>query len=273
MFVHHQLLENPRSSGKDTQKGSLLGPSYTDIETRHFLDSQKIPYRHFENESELNKCIAAEIADGKVVGWFCGRMEFGPRALGARSILGDARNETMQSIMNLRIKYRESFRPFAPAVLLEDVGEYFELDRPSPYMLLVAPVRADKCCNLTDPERHVIENDPDLRKRLQIKRSTIPAVTHVDGSARIQTVDEVRHGRFYRLIKEFKRQTGCGLVINTSFNIRGEPIVCTPQDAYRCFCTTEIDLLVLENCVLLRADQPAFDPSRKQRYIDSFQLD
>jgi carbamoyltransferase len=212
------------------------------------------------------------MAAGQVVGWFHGRMEFGPRALGARSILGDARNEEMQSIMNLRIKYRESFRPFAPCVLQEDVSDYFELDRESPYMLLVADVRKDLRCALT-PEQDKLMKDPDLRKRVNVKRSSIPAVTHVDMSARIQTVDEKRHGRYYRLMKEFKRQTGCGVIINTSFNIRGEPIVCTPQDAYRCFMATEMDMLVLENCVLLRSDQPANDQSERKKYIDSFQLD
>ena len=199
-------------------------------------------------------------------------MEFGPRALGSRSIIGDARNEQMQSTMNLRIKYRESFRPFAPCVLQEDVAEYFDLDRESPYMLLVADVRKELGDALT-AEEHKLMKDPDLRKRVNVKRSSIPAVTHVDMSARIQTVDETRHGRFYRLMKEFKRQTGCGVIINTSFNIRGEPIVCTPQDAYRCFIATEMDMLVLENCIFRRSEQPASDQAERKKYIDSFQLD
>ena len=193
---------------------------------------------------------------GQVVGWFHGRMEFGPRALGARSIIGDARNEAMQATMNLRIKFRESFRPFAPCVLEEDVSRYFELDRPSPYMLLVADVRKELRRELT-PEQVRLMKDPDLRKRVNVPRSSLPAITHVDMSARVQTVDEARHGRYYRLMKEFKRQTGCGVIINTSFNIRGEPIVCTPQDAYRCFLASDMDVLVLENCLLRRSEQPA----------------
>jgi carbamoyltransferase len=237
-----------------------------------FLDSRKIPYTQYEEESELLRMVAEAMARGQVVGWFHGRMEFGPRALGSRSIIGDARNEQMQSTMNLRIKYRESFRPFAPCVLQEDVADYFDLDRESPYMLLVADVRKELQCALT-AEEHKLMKDPDLRKRVNVKRSSIPAVTYVDMSARIQTVDETRHGRFYRLMKEFKRQTGCRVIINTSFNIRGEPIVCTPQDAYRCFTATEMDMLVLENCILRRSEQPASDQAERKKYIDSFQLD
>jgi len=207
-----------------------------------------------------------------VVGWFQGRMEFGPRALGSRSIIGDARSEAMQSIMNLRIKYRESFRPFAPSVLIEDVSRYFELDRESPYMLLVADVRKEHRCDLTEEQKRLMR-DPDLRKRVNVKRSIIPAVTHVDMSARVQTVDEKRHGRYYRLIKEFKRQTGCGVIINTSFNIRGEPIVCTPQDACRCFLATEMDVLVMENCLLYKSEQKKMAEDTRKKYIESFSLD
>jgi len=207
-----------------------------------------------------------------VVGWFHGRMEFGPRALGARSIIGDARSETMQATMNLRIKFRESFRPFAPCVLQEDASRYFELDQPSPYMLLVADVRKELRREL-GPEQVRLMKDPDLRKRVSVPRSSIPAVTHVDMSARVQTVDEVRHGRFYRLMKEFKRQTGCGVIINTSFNIRGEPIVCTPQDAYRCFRASGMDALVLENCLLRRSEQPALSAAERQQYLSSLKLD
>jgi carbamoyltransferase len=178
----------------------------------------------------------------------------------------------MQSAMNLRIKFRESFRPFAPCVLAEDVERYFELDRESPYMLLVADVRKELRHNLT-PEQLRLMKDPDLRKRVNVARSTLPAITHVDMSARVQTVDEERHGRFYRLMKEFQRLTGCGVIINTSFNIRGEPIVCTPQDAYRCFMASEMDMLVLEDCVLRRTEQPQQSAEARKQYIESFELD
>jgi carbamoyltransferase len=174
--------------------------------------------------------------------------------------------------MNLRIKFRESFRPFAPSVLVEDVSTYFELDRESPYMLLVAPVRKELRSPLSDEQKSAMK-DPDLRKRVNVKRSTIPAITHVDMSARIQTVDEPRHGRYYRLIREFKRQTGCGVIVNTSFNIRGEPIVCTPQDAYRCFVASDMDVLVLENYILYKTEQPAQSNVEREKYISSFSLD
>ena len=273
LFVHHQLLEKPRSpNGKDALKGSLLGPRYPNQEVRNFLDERKVPYTFIEVEEELLRVVAEEMASGKVVGWFHGRMEFGPRALGARSIIGDARSEEMQSQMNLRIKYRESFRPFAPCVLKEDADKYFELDRESPYMLLVADVRKEHRHTLTSDQLRLMK-DPDLRKRVNVPRSTIPAVTHVDMSARVQTVDEARHGRFYRLMKEFKRQTGCSVIINTSFNIRGEPIVCTAQDAYRCFLASEMDILVLENCILHRSDQPKLSTEERNKYVESFHLD
>jgi carbamoyltransferase len=273
LFVHYQLLDNPRiATGDDFQNGSLLGPSFTNDEIRAFLDKQGLVYRYVEDESALLKETVKAMINGMVVGWFHGRMEFGPRALGSRSIIGDARNETMQATMNLRIKYRESFRPFAPCVLIEDVSRYFELDRESPYMLLVANVRKELWCELTEEQKKLMK-DPDLRKRVNVKRSQIPAVTHVDMSARIQTVDEKRHGRFYRLMKEFKRQTGCGVIINTSFNIRGEPIVCTPQDATKCFLATDMDMLVLENCILYKKDQKGIDEETKKKYIQSFSLD
>jgi len=273
LFVHHQLLQMPRAlNGKDSLKGSLLGPRHTNESIQAFLRGRGAPYTLIEQEEALLKTVAQEMVAGKVVGWFAGRMEFGPRALGARSIIGDARSERMQSTMNLRIKFRESFRPFAPCVLREDVDKYFELDRESPYMLLVADVRKELRHTLT-PEQIRLMKDPDLRKRVNVPRSTLPAITHVDMSARVQTVDEERHGRFYRLMREFKRQTGCGVIINTSFNIRGEPIVCTPQDAYRCFMASEMDVLVLENCVLRREDQPRHSEAERQRYVESFQLD
>lgn len=273
LFLHYQLLDNPRNNnGSDLQQGSLLGPSFSNDEIRAYLNREGLPYHYIENEEELLKRTVEAMINGMVVGWFHGRMEFGPRALGARSIIGDARNETMQSTMNLRIKYRESFRPFAPCVLIEDVNKYFELDRESPYMLLVANVRKELQCQLTEEQKKLMK-DPDLRKRVNIKRSVIPAVTHVDMSARIQTVDEKRHGRFYRLMKEFKRQTGCGVIINTSFNIRGEPIVCTPQDATRCFLATDMDMLVLENCILYKSEQKKLDAEARRKYIESFKLD
>ncbi len=272
-FVHYQLLDHPRrTNGADAMQGALLGPHFTNDEIRAFLDTEKAAYTYHPQEPALLAVVAQAIADGQVVGWFQGRMEFGPRALGARSILGDARNESMQATMNLRIKFRESFRPFAPSVLREDVSHYFELDDDSPYMLLTADICASQRCTLNDEQQRRMK-DPDLRQRVNVKRSTIPAVTHVDLSARVQTVDEPRHGRYYRLLKEFKRQTACSVIINTSFNIRGEPIVCTPQDAYRCFLATDLDMLVLENCVLLKREQPPTSNAQQQHYLDSFQLD
>lgn len=253
-------------------RGALLGPKYEREDIRSFLDSKKVKYTYYPDEQELLRVTAEAVADGRVVGWFQGRMEFGPRALGARSIIGDARSEAMQSTMNLRIKFRESFRPFAPAILREDVGEYFELDGDSPYMLMVAPVQSDKRCRLSKDQLAHMKH-PDLRKRVNVKRSVIPAVTHVDMSARIQTVDERRHGRFWRLMKEFKRQTGSGVMINTSFNVRGEPIVCTPADAYRCFLASEMDVLVLGDFVLRRTEQEGLSDEARQKYLDSFRLD
>ncbi|HJT79784.1 MAG TPA: carbamoyltransferase [Chthoniobacterales bacterium] len=274
LFVHYQLLENERKpQGSDLMlRGSLLGPKFSDEEIRAFLDAKNVPYHFCPTEADLLSKTVDAMIDQKVVGWFQDRMEFGPRALGARSIIGDSRSEQMQSQMNLRIKFRESFRPFAPSVLAEDVGEYFELDRESPYMLLVAPVREDKRCSLTDEQRRLMR-DPDLRKRVNVKRSVIPAITHVDMSARIQSVDEKRNGRYYRLIREFKRRTGCGVIINTSFNIRGEPIVCTPQDAYRCFLASDMDVLVMEHFVLYKAEQPKQSAAEREKYIGSFSLD
>ena len=273
LFVQHQLLEKPRQlNGKDALKGSLLGPKYSNEEIRRFLLEKGIPHSYHEDEPSLLEAVAKEMANGQVVGWFSGRMEFGPRALGARSIIGDPRNVEMQSQMNLRIKFRESFRPFAPCVLAEEVSDYFDHDRESPYMLMVADVKKELWNQLT-PEQIALMKDPDLRKRVNVPRSTLPAITHVDMSARIQTVDEARHGRYYRLMREFKRQTGCGVIINTSFNIRGEPIVCTPQDAYRCFMASDMDVLVLENSILRRTEQPKQDESERKKYIESFKLD
>ncbi len=273
LFVSYHLLGGVRApGGKDGMHGSLLGPKYSNDQIRAFLDARSIRYKFFEDETDLLQATVDAMTAGKVVGWFQDRMEFGPRALGARSIIGDARSQEMQSQMNLRIKFRESFRPFAPSALYEDTAEWFELDRESPYMLLVAGVRKDKLCDLTGEQRLAMK-DPDLRKRVNVKRSELPAITHVDMSARIQTVTEERNGRYYRLIREFKRRTGCGVIINTSFNIRGEPIVCTPQDAYRCFMASNMDVLVLENFLLLKEDQPQLAEKERDKYLRSFSLD
>lgn len=274
LFVHHQLLKNERKvvEGRDSIKGSFLGPVHKNEDIKFFLDKRDIPYNYFEKEEELLEATANEMVDLNVVGWFSGRMEFGPRALGGRSIIGDPRSEAMQSQMNLRIKFRESFRPFAPCVLDEEVSDYFDLDRESPYMLIVADVKKEHWNELSDEQREFMKH-PDLRKRVNVPRSTLPAITHVDMSARVQTVDEERHGRYYRLMKEFKRQTGCGVIVNTSFNIRGEPIVNTPADAYRCFMASDMDVLVLENFLLRKKEQPEIDEATKQKYIESFDLD
>ena len=274
LFVQYHLLEHPRTAHpQDSIRGSLLGPRFSNDEIRAFLDGQKIAHHYVADEEELLRGVVAAMIDGKIIGWFQDRMEFGPRALGARSIIGDARSPEMQAQMNLRIKYRESFRPFAPSVLVEDSPHLFDLDRPSPYMLLVAPVREERRRALS-PEQQQAMRDPDLRKRVNVVRSDVPAITHVDMSARIQTVDEARNGRYYRLIREFKRQTGgAGVIINTSFNIRGEPIVCTPQDAWRCFMGCDMDVLVLENCILHKSEQPQLSREEKEKYVASFKLD
>jgi carbamoyltransferase len=222
---------------------------------------------------ELLDRVAELMLAEKVVGWFQDRMEFGPRALGARSIIGDARSRNMQAMMNLKIKYRESFRPFAPSVLEEDTAEYFDLNgHSSPYMLLVAGLREKHRSKLDERDRALMR-DPDLRKRINVLRSGIPAVTHVDYSARLQTVNHTRNGRFYRLIRRFKEKSGCSVIVNTSFNIRGEPIVCTPQDAYRCFMGTDMDALVLENTLLLKEEQPRASSVDIEEYKKTFELD
>jgi carbamoyltransferase len=257
LAVWHRFLEKERPvpSGRDGQQGSYLGPRYSSEEIRAFLDERGYPYRRLAQE-ERARVIAESIAHGKIVGYLSGRMEFGPRALGARSILGDPRQAETQSVMNLKIKYRESFRPFAPSVLEEKASEYFDLDRSSPYMLLVAKVQE---------HRRLPQPSPDglgIRERLKAKRSDIPAVTHLDYSARIQTVSSDVKPDYYRVIEEFERLTGCAVVVNTSFNVRGEPIVCTPEDAYRCFMRTEMDLLVLEDFLLLKEKQPPWKEKR-----------
>ena len=271
LFIWHQLLDKPREVAElDSQSGSLLGPHFEDAEVRAFLDQEGAPYRHFDNEDELCDFVSEQLANEKVVGWMQGRMEFGPRALGSRSILGDARSREMQSVMNLKIKFRESFRPFAPSVLQDNVDEYFEMRprEPSPYMLLVAPVQESKRLPLNGEDAQRQGTD-----KLKVIRSEVPAITHVDYSARVQTVDEHRHARYYKLIKSFEQKTRCPAVINTSFNVRGEPIVCGPEDAYRCFMGTNMDVLVIENCVLLKTEQPNAQEHEVDEYLAQFKLD
>ncbi|MGA8222060.1 MAG: carbamoyltransferase [Candidatus Acidiferrales bacterium] len=237
---------------RDATQGSYLGPQFSDNEIHRALQEYQAKAHHYEDFGKLASDVAAKLSRGSVVGWFQGRMEFGPRALGGRSILGDARNPEMQKKLNLKIKYREGFRPFAPSVLEEDIGEYFELDRESPYMLLVAQIREDRKVPL--PEGYHAQ---PLYERLYFLRSDLPAITHIDYSARIQSVSRETNPRYWELINEFKRQTGYGVIVNTSFNVRGEPIVCTPDDAYRCFMRTEMDFLVLGNYLLDKKDQAA----------------
>ena len=273
LFVNHQLLENERFPAPlDSMKGSFLGPAFSDEVIQEFLKETNAPNHLYEDENELLDVVSSAISEGKVIGWFQGRMEFGPRALGGRSIIGDARNENMQSKMNLSIKFRESFRPFAPSVLEEEAARLFELDSPSPYMLLVAPVKDEIRRDLNAEEIEEMQN-PDLLKRVRIGRSSLPAITHVDYSARVQTVNEKQNGRYYRLIKAFHEKTGSPVIVNTSFNIRGEPIVCSPEDAYRCFISTDMDMLVLENHVLKKHEQPEKRLKEKEKYLSSFTLD
>ncbi len=263
----HHYLDMPREgNGKeDKQSGSYLGPHFNNEKIKEYLDENKYPYKECRGE-ELYDEVSRRMENGEIIGWFQGRMEFGPRALGARSIIGDARNAEMQKKMNLKIKYRESFRPFAPSVLLEHVSEWFEHDKESPYMLMVAPVKEEKRIPMTDGQRGLFGID-----KLNIPRSNIPAITHVDYSARIQTVDGKYNQRYYRLMKKFYENTGCPVIVNTSFNVRGEPIVCTPEDAYRCFMRTEMDTLVLENNVLSKDDQPEW--KEKKDWREEFELD
>jgi carbamoyltransferase len=263
----HKLEDKPRSlnGSKDNMQGSFLGPSYTNEEIEEFLRHREAPYERLSDDVLFDR-VAEQLADGKVVGWFQGRMEFGPRALGGRSILGDARNPKMQSVMNLKIKFRESFRPFAPSVLRERVSEYFNLDTDSPYMLLVAPVLEKRRIAPTKEQQSLWGID-----LLNVPKSDIPAATHVDYSARIQTVHEETNPRYHKLLKAFEAKTGCGLLVNTSFNVRSEPIVCTPEDAYRCFMRTAIDILVLENCLLFKADQKPLEGDTN--WQQEFELD
>jgi len=267
LSVWHEYMEQPRHvDGKsDSMKGAYLGGRYKNQEIKAYLDSIGASYKELSDEELMPQL--AEILDGeKVIGWFNGRMEFGPRALGGRSIIGDPRSTKMQSTMNLKIKYRESFRPFAPAVRAEKVDEWFEIDRPSPYMLIVAPVCEERRIEMTEEQSQLFGID-----KLNITRSEIPAVTHVDYSARIQTIHQETNPRFYALIEQFEKRTGCPILINTSFNVRGEPIVNTPEDAYRCFIRTGMDYLVLENILLDKSQQPNQD--QDDSWKDEFELD
>jgi len=265
LAIHHIHLNQSRTvDGKDKMRGSYLGPCFeqADIERRLTAAGAKFSVL---TDSQLFETSAAALAEGKALGWFQGRMEFGPRALGGRSVLGDARSPAMQSVLNLKVKYRESFRPFAPSVLRADVADWFELDGDSPYMLLVADVVQKRRRAMTEAEQALFGIE-----KLNVPRSDIPAATHVDYSARIQTVHEATNPRYHALISNFKQQTGCPVIVNTSFNVRGEPIVCTPEDAFRCFMGTEIEALAVGNCYLKKEDQ---DPALKLNYETAFELD
>jgi carbamoyltransferase len=263
----HEYLDQPRvlDGTLDSMRGAYLGPHFSNEEIGRYLDSVGAKYQLVADE-QLCPQIARVLAAGNVVGWFQGRMEFGPRALGARSIIGDARSRTMQSIMNLKIKYRESFRPFAPSVRAERVADYFELECESPYMLMVAPLREELRIAMTPEQQALFGID-----KLNVARSTLPSVTHVDYSARIQTVHQETNPRYHRLLADFEALTGCAVIVNTSFNVRGEPIVCTPEDAYRCFMRTEMDYLVMENHVLAKTEQPVHE--RDDAWKKEFELD
>ncbi len=267
LYVWHAYLGNPRKANpqKDAQMGSYLGPSYSDEEIEHFLRMNEIVYQKVSPE-ELPDIVADLIAQEHVIGWFQGRMEFGPRALGSRSIIGDARSPKMQSIMNLKIKFRESFRPFAPSVLREKVSDYFEMDCESPYMLLVAPVREERRVKMTDEQEKLFGID-----KLNVPRSDIPAVTHVDYSARIQTVEREDHPLYYDLIDAFYKKTGCAVIINTSFNVRGEPIVCRPIEAYKCLMRTNMDYLVMGNYIIPKTQQKPLEQDID--WMKEFELD
>ncbi len=265
-IVWHQQEDQERTvNGADKMRGSFLGPCFGDDDVREQLDQHGAVYEQLP-DAELFPRVAELLDSEKVVGWFQGRMEFGPRALGGRSIIGDPRSSKMQSVMNLKIKYRESFRPFAPSVLAERVSDYFEQDVASPYMLIVAPVQKDLRVEMTEQQQLLFGIE-----RLNVKRSELPAITHVDYSARVQTVHRDTNRRYYDLLKAFDARTGCGVLVNTSFNVRGEPIVCTPNDAYRCFMRTEMDYLVVNDFLLSKRDQPQWE--RDDSWKDEFELD
>lgn len=260
----HIWMDEPRVPvSPDQMKGALLGPEYSDQDIRRTARKYKAPYQEYNDFNNLCTDVSRLISEGKVVGWFQGRMEYGPRALGNRSILGDPRQPDMQKRLNLKIKYREGFRPFAPSVLEECNSEFFELDRPSPYMLFVAPVQASRCCPLPDNYATL-----PLYDRLYYQRSDVPSITHIDYSARIQSVNKDINPRYWTLIDCFKSLTGYGVIVNTSFNVRGEPIVCTPEDAYRCFMGTEMDYLVMGNFLFEKDTQPQAEDAAywKQKY-------
>ena len=271
LFTWYQLLDKPRVTElPDSQRGSLLGPSFSDQQAATALDARGATYYTCESECELCELVADLIAEGYVVGWMQGRMEFGPRALGCRSILGDARNEKMQATMNLKVKFRESFRPFAPLVLREYADQIFEMrpDQDSPYMLLVASVQKELRTELGEDYHRAFGID-----KLNYRRSSLPAITHVDYSARVQTVDRIRNPLLYALMSEFHRKTGCPVMVNTSFNVRSEPIVCTPDDAYRCFMMTDMDVLVVGQHVLLKSEQTQVSQTERVQHLAQFQLD
>ncbi len=270
LFAEYQYYNKPRTVGRTTQKGSYLGPDFSNQYIADFLDKNHYSYVKYEDEEKLYKIIAELLEKKNVIGLFHGRMEYGPRALGNRSIIADPRSDEMQSKLNLKIKFRESFRPFAPSVLEEKEEEYFELDVPSPYMLLVANVKKERCLGFNAKE-FLDQNDYNMLPVVNAKRSDIPAVTHVDYSARIQTVNMGDNPYYYNIIKEFSKISGCDCIVNTSFNVRGEPIVCTPEDAYRCFMRTEMDILVLENCVLYKSEQPEYKEEKDWR--EEYELD
>jgi carbamoyltransferase len=267
LFAWHQVHDGPRRADgiRDSQKGSYLGPRWSTDTVEKWLREKGYPFTRLSDE-DLYDRVADAIDGQKVVGWFGGRMEFGPRALGNRSILGDARSPSMQRTMNLKIKYREGFRPFAPSVILENAPEYFDIKGASPYMLLTVPVRKEMLRELTEEEKSLSGLD-----MLPVPRSELPAITHVNNSARIQTVSREDNPRYHALLSRFRDKTRCAVVINTSFNVRGEPIVCTPRDAYLCFMRTEMDVLALENCILTKEDQPPLEDSTDWRSI--YELD
>ncbi len=262
----HEYMKKPRKSNpEDSMRGTYLGCEFSNFEIVEYLKGIEAKYKTMEDDALYEK-VSQLLQEGKVIGWFSGPMEFGPRALGARSIIGDARNKEMQSVMNLKIKYRESFRPFAPSVLEEDVSDIFELEMKSPYMLLVAQLQKKLCKEMTKEENKLFGIE-----KINIVRSSLPAITHVDYSARVQTVSKETNPRYYELIKSFKKNTGCATIVNTSFNVRGEPIVCTPNDAYRCFMRTEMDVLVLENQILFKNEQPKIE--KNEIWKEEFVLD